>query len=85
MNEFETLLSFLETTRVFYEKNRYVSNTLRNNNIKFVSCMSRILSARESKDDFELQKIRKFVNEDKTVANKDWMLQKIDEIKLGGS
>src|SRR4030095_2621030 len=37
MKEFETLLSYLETTRHFYEKNPHVSNTLRSNNIKFVS------------------------------------------------
>ena len=79
MKEFETLLSFLDTTRHFYEKNPYVSNTLRSNNIKFISCMSRILSAMESKDDFELEKIRKLVQEDKTVANRDWLLDKINE------
>jgi hypothetical protein len=83
MKEFETLLSFLETTRHFYEKNPYVSDTLRSNNIKFVNCMSRILSAMESSDDFELEQIRKFVKNDKTVANGEWIAEKIGEIEKG--
>jgi hypothetical protein len=83
MKEFETLLSYLETTRHFYEKNPHVSNTLRSNNIKFISCMSRLLSAIESNDDFELEKIRKLVKSDSTIANGLWIAEKIEEIKKG--
>lgn len=80
MKEFETLISYLDSTKHFYEKNPYVSNTLRSNNLKFVGCMNRLLAAMESKDDFELEKIKKQVMEDKTIANRDWMADKIDEI-----
>lgn len=83
MKEFETLQSFLDTTRHFYEKNPHVSNILRSNNIKFVSCMSRLLQAMESNDDFEMEKIRKQVKGDKTIANGIWIMEKIDEIKKG--
>lgn len=80
MKEFETLRNYLDTARHFYEKNPHVSNTLRNNNIKFVNCMSRMLGAMESNDGFELEKIRKFAKEDKTMANKEWIVDRIDEI-----
>lgn len=79
MKEIETLRSYFETTRHFYEKNPYVSNTLRSNNIKFISCMSRLLSAMESKDEFELEKLKKNLTEDQTIANNIWMIEKIDE------
>lgn len=85
MKEFETLLSYLETTRHFYEKNPHVSNTLRSNNIKFISCMSRLLSAIESNDDFELEKIRKLVKSDNTIANGQWIAEKIEKIKKGAN
>jgi hypothetical protein len=80
MKEFETLRNYLDTARHFYEKNPHISNTLRNNNIKFVSCMSRFLAAMDSHDDFELEKIKKFALEDKTMANKEWIAEKIDEV-----
>ncbi len=83
MKEFETLLSYLETTRHFYEKNPYVSNVLRSNNIKFISCMSRLLSAIESNDDFEMDRIWKFVKGDKSVANGLWIAEKIEEMQKG--
>ncbi|MCC6866793.1 MAG: hypothetical protein IT280_11620 [Ignavibacteria bacterium] len=83
MKEFETLQSFLDTTRHFYEKNSHVSNILRSNNIKFVSCMSRLLKAMGSNDDFEMEKIRKLVKSDKTIANGIWITEKIDEIQKG--
>jgi hypothetical protein len=83
MGEFETLRSFLDTAKYFYEKNPHISNTLRSNNIKFVSCMSRLLAAMESNDEFELEKIKKIAKEDKTMANGEWISEKIEEIKKG--
>lgn len=83
MKEFETLRSYLETAKHFYEKNPHVSNVLRGNNIKFIGCMNRLLSAIESNDDFEMEKILKFIKNDNTVANGLWIAEKIEEIKKG--
>lgn len=82
IKEFETLRSYLDTAKHFYEKNPHVSNTLRNNNIKFVNCMNRLLEAIESNDSFELEKIKVLAGEDKTMANKDWIVEKIEELKI---
>ncbi len=81
MREFETLRSFLDTAKHFYEKNPHISDTLRGNNIKFVNCVSRLIGAMESMDLFELEKIKDLAREDITMANKEWIIEKIEEIK----
>jgi hypothetical protein len=45
--------------------------------------MSRLLAAMESNDEFELEKIKKIAKEDKTMANGEWISEKIEEIKKG--
>lgn len=83
MKEFETLRSFLDTAKHFYEKNPHISNTLRANNIKFVNCMNKLVEANETGNIYEIEKIIKSARDDKNMANKEWIIEKAEEIKKG--
>jgi len=85
LNDIELLIYNIDSARNFFNTNKTVPDNLRGNYIKFLNCLNRLVALKENYDEFELEKLRKTVEADKSISLDEWLIEKIDEIKKGAN
>jgi hypothetical protein len=81
LDETEILLNFIDSTKHFLGKNRTLGVFFKNNYVRFLNVLSKLIVLKDKYDDFEMEKLIKTINEDKALPLAEWFMEKIDEIK----
>ena len=81
LNEIEMLHNYIDSTRRFLNKNTSVGSSLIDNYVRFLACFTRLVAANETGDDFEYNKLRMIIEEDKAFPLKSWFVEKLDELE----
>lgn len=84
LDEIETLIYYIEATKSFLNKNVSLGDGLKGYFSRFLYFIGKIITAKEKNDDFELHKLKETIYGDKTIWYRDWMLEKIDKMKIQG-
>jgi hypothetical protein len=79
----ESLRSLIDTSRHFLYNDKYLSETGKENSLNFIKFTEQLLHAREKPGDNIMFKLKKNVNSTVNVQNKDWIIEKIEELKSG--
>jgi tetratricopeptide (TPR) repeat protein len=82
LGETETLLNNIDSAKHFFNKEITLGNELKNNYIRFVNYLYKMIMAKINNDEFEIDKLRKTVAEDKSIPSHDWMMEKVTELKI---
>lgn len=83
LGEFEIFLNQIDAMRHFLNKNKFLGDYFRNIYLKSLNCLTKLLNVKEKKDLFEAELLEKTITEDKQIQMREWMLDKIAEIKKG--
>ncbi|MCB0728817.1 MAG: hypothetical protein KDD00_15240 [Ignavibacteriae bacterium] len=78
INDFEMFLFLQDSHKHFLSKNKSVSKSYRESNMKFLSYTNALFKLKESKDISELELIRKDMLKD-VMVNKYWLIEKLEE------
>ena len=81
INDFEMFLFIMDTHKHFLSKNKSVSESYKESNMKFLNYTNTLFKMRETKDLSELGYIEKNLFGD-VVVNKYWLIEKFKELKL---
>ena len=81
INDFEMFLYIKDTHKHFLSKNKSVSESYKESNMKFLNYTNTLFKMRETKDLSELDYIEKNLLGD-VVVNKYWLIDKFRELKL---
>ncbi|MFZ1320833.1 MAG: hypothetical protein WAT71_04690 [Ignavibacteria bacterium] len=76
----ENLLSLLETYRHFLKNNEMLPGNKKNLYLNFHKYLNKLVNVKKKKDRSELSEIRKKLESEAIVNNKDWLLKKVDEV-----
>jgi hypothetical protein len=83
LNEIEVLFSNIDSALHFIDNNKAViPDDIADNYRKFLKLLRKLMNAKENKDLSEIEAIRETTVEDKNLIFGDWLLQKIDELKI---
>ncbi|RPI18960.1 MAG: hypothetical protein EHM58_03635 [Ignavibacteriae bacterium] len=80
LNEIETLLNYIDSTKHFFNKNISIGSQLKENYIRFTGYLYKLVMAKENNDEFEIDKLLKTVRNDLAIPNGEWLLEKIEEV-----
>ena len=75
----ENLLSLLETYRHFLKNNEMLPANKKNLYLNFHKYLNKLVNIKKKKDRSELREIRKELESEIIVNNKDWLIKKTDE------
>ena len=81
LNELETLLNFIESSKRFLVNNPSVSALSRIYIHNFFKYIKKIVLLKENKDPGKIFVLRKEIQRNKEISNTRWLLEKIDELK----
>ena len=81
LNETEAVLSQIDSTKHFVNKNPSFTSKTKTNYIKSLNLLNRLITANYNNDADEIEFIRKAVEEDSEIILGKWLLEKIEELK----
>ncbi len=81
LNETETLLHYIDSSKHFVINNPSVSETEGKNIRNFFKYLTKLIYLKESNDNVEISILRNDVEKNKELSNKDWLLEKIRELE----
>ena len=81
LNETETLLHNIDSTKHFLVSNPSVSDIERIQIHNFFKYLTKLVFAKESKDTAEISILRDDIERNKEISNKEWLLEKISELE----
>ncbi|HEY3250881.1 MAG TPA: hypothetical protein VGK25_07155 [Ignavibacteria bacterium] len=81
LNDIEMLLYQIDSARHFINKNPALSEAISKNYNIFLSNINKLLAAKQNYDDLEINLLRDTFDKDKILFFRDWLIEKIDEIK----
>jgi hypothetical protein len=81
LGEFPALIYQIESARQFILKNVNIAKHTRKNFNIFLMYMSRFLHFIETNDTYQIEVLKKSIEQDKPVVNGEWLLEKIEEFK----
>lgn len=79
INDFEMFLFLMDTHRHFLSKNKSVSKSYKESNMKFLTYTNTLFKSRESNDKSDLDLIIKNLQKD-VLVNKYWLIEKFKEL-----
>lgn len=77
----EEAYSMIDSYKHFFKNNKNVSDLEKYKNNKFVDYYRRLLSVKISGKSFNLIKFKKIISGEENLIYKDWLLEKINELK----
>lgn len=80
LGETEILLNYIDSTRHFLNKNESLGREIRDNYVRFINYLNKMALLRNSRDDFEVNKLAKAIQEDMSSPSIEWLLKKVNEI-----
>lgn len=80
-NDYDMFLYLNDTQKHFLSKNKSVTESYKNSNMKFLNYVNSLFKLRESGDKHKASFTEKTLRED-NVVNKYWILDKLDELQL---
>ncbi|HQY53578.1 MAG TPA: hypothetical protein PLD63_14530 [Ignavibacteria bacterium] len=75
----ENLFSLLETYRHFLKNNEMLPGKKKKLYLNFYKYLNKLVNIKKKKDRSELREIKKMLESEAIVNNKDWLMKKIDE------
>jgi len=81
MGDMETMMYQIDSAKHFLNKNKSVSEMRRNSYMKFYNSLTKLVSFRENGDKFLLASLIDKVKNDGDVSQKEWLLEKLNELK----
>jgi hypothetical protein len=80
LNEQETLLHYIDSTKHFLNSNPAISEIIRIQVHTFIKYIFKIVFLRENRDPAEIDAIKKEISSIEEIASKKWLLEKLDEL-----
>jgi len=80
LNDMETLLQYIDSTKHFLNSNSSISEIIRIQIHTFIKYIHKIVFLRENKDQAEINALKKEIKSVEEVASKKWLLEKLDEL-----
>ncbi|MBE2217561.1 MAG: hypothetical protein IAE90_05120 [Ignavibacteria bacterium] len=80
LNDMETLLNYIDSTKHFLNCNPSISEVIRIQIHTFIKYVHKIVFLRESKDLAEINSIKKEITSIEEIASKRWLLEKLAEL-----
>jgi hypothetical protein len=81
LNETETVLAQIDSTRKFVLNSKSITDYRKKNFIKSLNLLNKLITAKLNNDKVELEAIRKAAIEDRKLIFGIWLIEKIDELK----
>lgn len=81
LDEYEALDSFIKSFRVFLRRRRNIPVTRKNAFYDFTTVVDHLMKAGDRGDAKRLIKAREVLDSNAAIPNKDWLLEKIEEIE----
>ena len=78
LNELDVLMTSSESFRTFLRREKDVQNVRMNRYLTFVKYLTKLVNNKHRKD--KVAKIKNQLDSDKALVNKQWLLEKIDEL-----
>lgn len=82
LDEYEPLLATIRAFKVFLRRRRNVSLARKANFTDFCDALYNIMMADSNRDSNRITKARDIINANPAIPNNDWLLAKIEELKL---
>ena len=82
LGEMETLLHYIDSTRIFLVKNPSVSERSRIYIRNFFKYTGKIISIKEAMEPGKISLIRKEIEKTEELSNKKWLLEKLNELEF---
>jgi hypothetical protein len=76
----EALISYIDSTVKFLNKNSSINDNTRKNYLAFIANLNRLINAKEKNDILELDILKKQFDENNRLLFRTWLLEKIEEI-----
>ena len=81
LNETETLLHYIDSSKHFIINNPSVSDIERKHVHNFFKYLTKLVFLKESGDTVEINILRNDIEKNKEIANKEWLLKKLSELE----
>lgn len=81
MNEDNAVLSLVDTSKHFIHNDKYISSLIKERFLNFVKLTEQLIKTRENPEQYPVFQLIKKLNASLNVQDKDWLLEKINEIK----
>lgn len=81
LNETETLLHYIDSSKHFLVNNPSVSDRERINIHNFFKYLTKMVFVKENRDSVEISILRNDIEKNKEISNKEWLLDKITELE----
>ncbi len=82
LNETETLLHYIDSSKHFIINNPSVSDIERIHIHNFFKYLTKLVFLKESGDTVEINILRNDIEKNKEIANKEWLLKKLSELEI---
>ncbi|NOS84654.1 MAG: hypothetical protein HOP31_05895 [Ignavibacteria bacterium] len=80
LNEPETLLHYVDATKHFLNSNPSISEIIRIQIHSFIKYIFKIVFLKESRDQAEINALKKEISSIEEIASKKWLLEKLEEL-----
>jgi len=81
MDEIDSLMHHLDTSKHFLHNNKSVSEAYRKSYGYFFNYLTNIISLKEHPDQFSIQKLKNKIETISELSEKQWILEKLDELQ----
>lgn len=83
LGEFEIFLNQIDSMKHFLNKSKLLGDYFKKTYLKTLNYLTKLLNIREKNDLFEAKFLEKSIKSDKGIQMRDWMLEKIGELRIG--
>ncbi|MEO8209483.1 MAG: hypothetical protein ABI840_02895 [bacterium] len=85
LNSFENAMSLIDAYKHFLNNSRLMKEASKEKTMNFINLVNELLKLKINFDEFKLKKLKNKILQSNKIANKDWILEKIDELAASGN